>query len=737
MSFRNAINLSIIDSTNNKININLSSNDTTFFKIIYDSFNSDSSIYEKIDILESISNSEEICKAILRSEIFTSSNKNIIEIFIKNKNFNTTINKKLVSILIKIFKIINENTITSTLIIHRNTNSSQNKISFVPNLLYTVNDLSKKYTEKSKYILLDNLITSINEEKEQELINFTLFLIELYNNICINEESKYLLNIKSDLFDIIIDKLDIGVINFIEEKKLFQTNLTNLNTQIRNLTIIIENIENVDFDMNYTKQKLERIQQIKEKSEKRLLMLNRFTFILWDNLIQNFVDNVINYDNYVNSSMDIINSMDSIMINKIIKIVYLYKTNQPFVYKNLKSLFLFIKINIENNAVDTFFKYKLIHLYYKLYLKHNCKSNITDLSIHLDNIFTPPSINNQLESPDTLSPDTLSPDTLSPDTLSPDTLSPDTLSPDKKFIENILSLNIKIYEIYPEKDDYIFNFCELMNKIYKNDYNTFLYIIEIHEQKFFKFMYILLEIIKEYFEDIEHLDNYDYLDYTNRFKYTISGFILINNLLQNKDTILLSYQLRNKFLETIFFIFNKIFSHTTLLMSIKTINELETDLTIINYLALFNTIIYKLFKNNYKTLLVVFSIEHIKFNKTNWENLIDYYNYFDIITIKTINDLNDDIFITGEFINTFPNECLDPLCNTFIECPIMLPINDMIVDKYILYKYVLEKGENPFNRQKITINDIDKYNIDEKIISKISEYKDIYKYSEYIQFIKT
>lgn len=732
MSFRNAINLSIIDSTNNKININLSSNDTTFFKIIYDTFNSDSSIYEKIDILESISNSEEICKAILRSEIFTSSNKNIIEIFIKNKNFNTTINKKLVSILIKIFKIINENTITSTLIIHRNTNSSQNKISFVPNLLYAVNDLSKKYTEKSKYILLDNLITSINEEKEQELINFTLFLIELYNNICINEESKYLLNIKSDLFDIIIDKLDIGVINFIEEKKLFQTNLTNLNTQIRNLTIIIENIENVDFDMNYTKQKLERIQQIKEKSEKRLLMLNRFTFILWDNLIQNFVDNVINYDNYVNSSMDIINSMDSIMINKIIKIVYLYKTNQPFVYKNFKSLFLFIKINIENNAVDTFFKYKLIHLYYKLYLRHNCKSNITDLSIHLDNIFTPPSINNQLESPDMLSPDMLS-----PNMLSPNMLSPDMLSPDKKFIENILNLNIKIYEIYPEKDDYIFNFCELMNKIYKNDYNTFLYIIEIHEEKFFKFMYILLEIIKEYFEDIEHLDNYDYLDYTNRFKYTISGFILINNLLKNTDTILLSYQLRNKFLETIFFIFNKIFSHTTLLMSIKTINELETDLTIINYLALFNTIIYKLFKNNYKTLLVVFSIEHIKFNKTNWENLIDYYNYFDIITIKTINDLNDDIFITGEFINTFPNECLDPLCNTFIECPIMLPINDMIVDKYILYKYVLEKGENPFNRQKITINDIDKYNIDEKIISKISEYKDIYKYSEYIQFIKT
>ena len=732
MSFRNAINLSIIDSTNNKININLSSNDTTFFKIIYDTFNSDISIYEKIDILESISNSEEICKAILRSEIFTSSNKNIIEIFIKNKNFNTTINKKLVSILIKIFKIINENTITSTLIIHRNTNSSQNKISFVPNLLYAVNDLSKKYTEKSKYILLDNLITSINEEKEQELINFTLFLIELYNNICINEESKYLLNIKSDLFDIIIDKLDIGVINFIEEKKLFQTNLTNLNTQIRNLTIIIENIENVDFDMNYTKQKLERIQQIKEKSEKRLLMLNRFTFILWDNLIQNFVDNVINYDNYVNSSMDIINSMDSIMINKIIKIVYLYKTNQPFVYKNFKSLFLFIKINIENNAVDTFFKYKLIHLYYKLYLRHNCKSNITDLSIHLDNIFTPPSINNQLESPDMLSPDMLS-----PNMLSPNMLSPDMLSPDKKFIENILNLNIKIYEIYPEKDDYIFNFCELMNKIYKNDYNTFLYIIEIHEEKFFKFMYILLEIIKEYFEDIEHLDNYDYLDYTNRFKYTISGFILINNLLKNTDTILLSYQLRNKFLETIFFIFNKIFSHTTLLMSIKTINELETDLTIINYLALFNTIIYKLFKNNYKTLLVVFSIEHIKFNKTNWENLIDYYNYFDIITIKTINDLNDDIFITGEFINTFPNECLDPLCNTFIECPIMLPINDMIVDKYILYKYVLEKGENPFNRQKITINDIDKYNIDEKIISKISEYKDIYKYSEYIQFIKT
>ena len=65
---------------------------------------------------------------------------------------------------------------------------------------------------------------------------------------------------------------------------------------------------------------------------------------------------------------------------------------------------------------------------------------------------------------------------------------------------------------------------------------------------------------------------------------------------------------------------------------------------------------------------------------------------------------------------------IDPLTHTFIEEPVLLD-NNIIVDKYIIYKHIIENENNPFNREYLTINQLENYNYNNKQREILNKYK--------------
>ena len=57
-----------------------------------------------------------------------------------------------------------------------------------------------------------------------------------------------------------------------------------------------------------------------------------------------------------------------------------------------------------------------------------------------------------------------------------------------------------------------------------------------------------------------------------------------------------------------------------------------------------------------------------------------------------------------------PDEYADPIMGTLIYNPVMLPGCNTIMDKDVIYRHLLDKETNPFNRDKLTIDELVKFN---------------------------
>ena len=311
----------------------------------------------------------------------------------------------------------------------------------------------------------------------------------------------------------------------------------------------------------------------------------------------------------------------------------------------------------------------------------------------------------------------------------------------KILIIDILNVTLDIYERYPEKKDSIISCCIYLNIVNRISYNTFLYMMDTQKINFCKFVSICLNNVKDDFDHVYETDNFDYLDYIGKFNNNSAIFCLTYNLLINDRTILLSFELRNIFFETLFFIFNKIYNHKNLIENVKNKKN-----AFINYLNLLNGFVLTIYRKNYDLMIHLFSLELISFNENTWDlffeysanlkskkwsNYINYcFNKDDIDNLKNI--LKEKIVERKSFIESFPNECLDTISGTFIEEPIVIPDNK-IVDKYIIYRCVLDNNENPFNRQKLTLSDIEMYNMLDTSINLIKNYKNKTNYASYIE----
>ena len=96
------------------------------------------------------------------------------------------------------------------------------------------------------------------------------------------------------------------------------------------------------------------------------------------------------------------------------------------------------------------------------------------------------------------------------------------------------------------------------------------------------------------------------------------------------------------------------------------------------------------------------------------EQIIDKY----ITEIDTV--LSKDIL--DKYSADIPSEFLDPIMNTPINDPVELPSSKVIMNKSVICNHLIFNEQDPFNRDPLTLNDLDEYNNTIEIKTKMSEF---------------
>jgi polyhydroxyalkanoate synthesis regulator phasin len=71
-----------------------------------------------------------------------------------------------------------------------------------------------------------------------------------------------------------------------------------------------------------------------------------------------------------------------------------------------------------------------------------------------------------------------------------------------------------------------------------------------------------------------------------------------------------------------------------------------------------------------------------------------------------------------------PDEFCDPIMQTLIETPVILPETDIVMDREVICRHLLTEETNPFNREKLSIESLDEYNSQENIKTRLGEFKE-------------
>jgi hypothetical protein len=96
---------------------------------------------------------------------------------------------------------------------------------------------------------------------------------------------------------------------------------------------------------------------------------------------------------------------------------------------------------------------------------------------------------------------------------------------------------------------------------------------------------------------------------------------------------------------------------------------------------------------------------------------------FKIVSIVKYDALINDLYDRYKSYEDIPNEFIDPMICELIEDPIEIPITKLIMDAKIIYKHIVLKNDNPFNRQPLTIEELEKYQTLEEVKFRIDEWK--------------
>mgnify|MGYP005840107619 CR=1 FL=1 len=149
-----------------------------------------------------------------------------------------------------------------------------------------------------------------------------------------------------------------------------------------------------------------------------------------------------------------------------------------------------------------------------------------------------------------------------------------------------------------------------------------------------------------------------------------------------------------------------------------------------------------------KNKIIQFIIENdVNFNKEHYYKILDLlnndkdYSYMKnrinelILKIKSYYEIEHN---TNDI--EYPDEFLDPLLAVPIENPVLLPnmggYGDLFMERSVIVQHLLNKGENPFNRQKLSVQELESYNNKSEVIEELDKFKHRFNEWEFTQFSK-
>ena len=103
-----------------------------------------------------------------------------------------------------------------------------------------------------------------------------------------------------------------------------------------------------------------------------------------------------------------------------------------------------------------------------------------------------------------------------------------------------------------------------------------------------------------------------------------------------------------------------------------------------------------------------------KILQSEYENMVPLYNYI-IQQREKDNEVDHD---------EIPDEFLDPIMGTLIDDPVCLPNSDIIIERDVILRHLLENGDNPFNREPLTKKELEEFNEREEILAKINDFNE-------------
>ena len=153
-------------------------------------------------------------------------------------------------------------------------------------------------------------------------------------------------------------------------------------------------------------------------------------------------------------------------------------------------------------------------------------------------------------------------------------------------------------------------------------------------------------------------------------------------------------------------------------------NNIDFNLKIVlkNYLS----IVIDLNSNNYfNKLLLQTEIDYSYNLFTKIKTILfstsiySWRSYYKLIELEEINSMN----INNNIEKNIPDKFLDPLLNTLIINPVILPGSNIFIDLSTIETHLKTNGFDPFNRTPLTLEKITNHNNKPDIIYKIQEFK--------------
>lgn len=304
-------------------------------------------------------------------------------------------------------------------------------------------------------------------------------------------------------------------------------------------------------------------------------------------------------------------------------------------------------------------------------------------------------------------------------------------------------------EIYDSNRDQ-YNICSIINRIifvHQSYYDCFFKKLESDQEQFKLMINIIIEAFQYCMnEALEKLKNISMLEknyplinedkdnielYKKNLKFYLPcsyEFLLtLCNFTKNYQNIFTCDEICDSFAHNIIYFLNKLLGNNR--NDYKINNPEEIKFYPLDFLEIFRDILLNL--NINKKFINAVANDQRSYNEKLINTLISILSKKNSITnyqITTLKLLNCDIKqvkinILEEENIEIPEELCDPIMSTLIEDPIVLPNTDIIMDKGIIMRHLLNDKHNPFNREDLTVEQLEEYNKSEDIILVLKEFK--------------